>query len=222
MNVANKLKIDEKENNKKYPIHSRCTFETGHRNSFDLYITKKGGPKQREYERVAQTIIQFATKIHRIRISKMVLDFVQDEQRQIFLVGVPSFEVDKYQKWMNSFMGIDNSIEKPKLTASEVFEDKSALVYCKLCKVAFLKNQVSKIVTMKMISELRGHYNKRGIFKFDHFTKFKDTKRTCKVCELCYMIVIAEHELMKTELQFAIFQGIPVHEANEIKNLKIK
>lgn len=29
------------------------------------------------------------------------------------------------------------------------------------------------------------------------------------------MIVIAEHELMKTELQFAIYQGIPVHEKNE-------
>ena len=37
------------------------------------------------------------------------------------------------------------------------------------------------------------------------------------------MIVIAEHELMKTELQFATFQGIPVHEANDYKkNIKIQ
>lgn len=34
------------------------------------------------------------------------------------------------------------------------------------------------------------------------------------------MIVIAEHELMKTELKFAIFQGIPVHEANQVKHNK--
>ena len=34
------------------------------------------------------------------------------------------------------------------------------------------------------------------------------------------MIVLAEHELMKTEFKFAIYQGIPVHEANEIKHQK--
>ena len=34
------------------------------------------------------------------------------------------------------------------------------------------------------------------------------------------MVVIAEHELMKTELQFAIIQGIPVQEKNERKQQK--
>ena len=178
MNVANRLKIDEKENNKKYSLRKRCSFVIEKRDSFDLYITNKGGLKQKEYERVAQTIIQFTTKIHKIRISKLVLDFVQDEQRVHYLVSVPSFEVDKYERLISND---PMATIKPKLTAKEVFEEKSALIYCKLCKVAFLKNDVSKIVTMKMISELRGHYNKRGIFKFDHFTKFKDTKRTCKV-----------------------------------------
>jgi hypothetical protein len=53
------------------------------RNSFDLYITNKGGPKQKEYERIAQLIIQFVSKVHKIRLSKLVLDFVQDEKRAI-------------------------------------------------------------------------------------------------------------------------------------------
>ena len=135
---------------------------------------------------------------------------------KLFLVNVPAFKVDRYEKILEISKGIITE-EKPKLTPFEIFEDKSALVYCKFCKIAFLKNEVWRIVTMKMISELRGHYNKRGIFKFDHFTKFKDTKRTWKVCELWYMIVIAEHELMKTELKFAISQGIPVHEEKEQK-----
>jgi hypothetical protein len=180
MNIANKLKIDEKDN-KKYSLRHRCMLLTEIRNSFDLYITNKGGPKQKEYERIAQLIIQFVSKVHKIRLSKLVLDFVQDEKRELYLVGVPSFEVDRYAKVISKD---PSATPGPKLTSIEVFEDKSAIVYCKLCKVAFLKNEVSKIVTMKMISELRGHYNKRGIFKFDHFTKFKDTKRTCKVCEL--------------------------------------
>ena len=179
--MANRLKIDEKELNKKYNLRRRCIIMMDNENSYDMYITHKGGPKQRECENIAQTIIKFATKVHKIRISKLVLDFVQDQQRVTYLVGVPAFEVDNFQKIMDTFKGIDEPKSKPKLTASEIFEDKSALVYCKLCKIAFLKHEVNKIVTMKMISELRGHYNKRGIFKFDHFTKFKDTKRTCKV-----------------------------------------
>jgi hypothetical protein len=36
------------------------------------------------------------------------------------------------------------------------------------------------------------------------------------------MIVIAEHELMNTEHKFAIFQGIPVQEANKIKQHKVQ
>lgn len=54
---------------------------------------------------------------------------MQDEQRVHFLVGVPSFEVDKYERFT---MKISTSEERPRLTAREVFEDKSALVYCKL------------------------------------------------------------------------------------------
>ena len=78
---------------------------------------------------------------------------------------------------------------------------------------------MDKIVTMRMLSKLRSHYNKRGIFKFDHFTRFKDTRRTCKVCELCYQIVIAEHELIKTEERFARLQGIPVDDLSKEKEI---
>ena len=218
MNAASKIKIDEKELNFKYSLQRRWTLPMNIRNSFDLYISKKGGANQKEYENVAQQIISFVMKVHKIRLSKVVLDFIQDENKVIFLVNVPSFSADRYERILEISRGIEIE-SKPKLTPSEIFEDKSALVYWKLWKLAFLKNEVSRIVTMKMISELRGHYNKRGIFEFDHFLKFKDTKRTWKVWELWYMIVIAEHELMKTELKFATTLGIPV---NEDKNDKIK
>ena len=110
-------------------MNRRCMFMTEIRNSFDLYITNKGGPKQREYERVAQIIIQFTTKVFKIRISKLVLDFVQDEQRIHYLVGVPSFEIDKYENYISND---PTKSLKPHLSPWEIFEDKSALVYCKL------------------------------------------------------------------------------------------
>lgn len=109
------------------------------------------------------------------------------------------------------------SLIQQTLSPSELLEDNSALIYWKLCKWAFKPEEMQKIVTMKMLSKLRSHYNKRGIFKFDHFTRFKDTKRTWKVCDLCYRIVIAEHELIRTEEKFARMQGIPVDDLSKEK-----
>lgn len=109
------------------------------------------------------------------------------------------------------------SLIQQTLSPSELLEDNSALIYWKLCKCAFKPEEMQKIVTMKMLSKLRSHYNKRGIFKFDHFTRFKDTKRTWKVCDLCYRIVIAEHELIRTEEKFARMQGIPVDDLSKEK-----
>ncbi|CAI2373869.1 unnamed protein product [Moneuplotes crassus] len=110
-------------------------------------------------------------------------------------------------------------MNEPEITASELLDDNSVLVFCKLCKCAFQPFQIKKIVTMKMLSVLRSHYNKRGIFKFDHFTKFKDTKRTCKVCDLCYQIIIAEHDLIHTTERFAKLQGIPIEDPNNEKKV---
>lgn len=72
---------------------------------------------------------------------------------------------------------------------------------------------------MRMLSNLRSHFNLRGIFHLDNFTRFKDTKRTCKVCSLCYQIVIAEHELIKTEEKMARLQGIPVDDLSKEKEI---
>ena len=109
------------------------------------------------------------------------------------------------------------SLLQQNLSPSELLEDNSALIYWKLWKCAFKPEEMQKIVTMKMLSKLRSHYNKRGIFKFDHFTRFKDTKRTWKVCDLCYRIVIAEHELIRTEEKFARLQGIPIDDLSKEK-----
>lgn len=128
MNAANKIKIDEKELNFKYSLQRRCTLMMGVRNSFDLYISKKGGANQREYENIAQQIISFVSKVHKIRLSKIVMDFIQDENKVIYLVNIPAFKADRYERLIEISKGIEVEY-RPKLTPSEIFEDKSALVY---------------------------------------------------------------------------------------------
>ena len=43
-----------------------------------------------------------------------------------------------------------------------------------------------------MITEMRNHFNKRGIFDFDHLLTFSESNQSCRVCDLCYMLIIAE------------------------------
>ena len=101
-------------------------------------------------------------------------------------------------------------------------EDKTVLVYCKLCKVAFLKNEMTRVVTVNMLKSLKHHLNKRGNFYFDSFLTFSkgESNLTCWVCDLCFQLVIAEQELVKTETKLAECMSIPMKK-EEDKALKL-
>ena len=89
-------------------------------------------------------------------------DFVKDDLEDIYFVGVKYFLGAKRRP------AVPRNIDKPAM--EEILEEKASLVYCRLCKVAYRKEDVQRVVTMKMIAELKWHFNKRGIFKFDHLS----------------------------------------------------
>lgn len=62
---------------------------------------------------------------------------------------------------------------------------------------------------MKMLYELKTHLNKRGIFNFEYLERFKEARMSCKVCDICYMLVDAEHELIEIEKLYARAINIP-------------
>lgn len=83
---------------------------------------------------------------------------------------------------------------------------------CSLCRISYKKSEVTKIVTYKMLYELKNHLFKRGIFGFDYLEKVSESTQSCKVCDICYMLVVAEHELIEVEKLYAISQNIPLEE----------
>lgn len=54
---------------------------------------------------------------------------------------------------------------------------------CKMCRVKYSQDQINKLITTKMMYELKSHLYKRGIFKFEHLEIYKDSIETCKVCD---------------------------------------
>ena len=85
-------------------------------------------------------------------------------------------------------------------------------VYCKLCGLIFKSEDASKVLTYKLLWELVKHIQKRGEtipgVKVSH-----SSTRPARVCNLCYMLVVGEHELIEIEQQFARTQNIPIQDA---------
>ena len=77
-------------------------------------------------------------------------------------------------------------------------EELSCSVYCKLCGLLFKKDDASKILTYKLLWEFCKHLKKRGLTLKDIDFNHSST-RPCRVCDLCYMAVVSEHELVDLE-----------------------
>ncbi len=71
-------------------------------------------------------------------------------------------------------------------------------VNCRLCGVSFRKDSVKKILTNKLLFELVEHIKKRGKHVPDLRIPENNTIY-CKVCNLCYSLVVAEHNLINIE-----------------------
>lgn len=76
-----------------------------------------------------------------------------------------------------------------------------------MCGVFFHKDNVNKLLTCKLLTELLEHLKKRNKRLSDiHLTD--SSTRYCKVCNLCYTLVVAEHNLINVEQELSIVQGI--------------
>lgn len=84
-------------------------------------------------------------------------------------------------------------------------------MYCKLCGLIFKKDEASKTLTYKLLWELSQHLKKRGRELLDIEVSHSST-RPCRVCDLCYMVVVSEHELIELEQEFAKAQNIPIND----------
>lgn len=91
-------------------------------------------------------------------------------------------------------------------------DDLTCSVYCKLCNLIFKKDEASKTLTYKLLWEFSQHLKKRGEEYHAQFDISHSSTRPCRVCDLCYMVVVSEHELIELEQQFAKVQNIPIRD----------
>lgn len=74
----------------------------------------------------------------------------------------------EYQRISKLALLSEEELELIKIGNKDIYDKANNTVQCQLCRLSYKKNEVTKIVTFKMLYELKNHLNKRGIFKFEY------------------------------------------------------
>jgi hypothetical protein len=130
---------------------------------------------------------------------ELVLDFITDKNNVHWMFNMKHIKLD-----MSMSLNQNPNVQKKSL------DELTCSVYCKLCGLLFKKDEASKTLTYKLLWEFSQHLKKRGISYYDQFDVSHNSTRPCRVCDLCYMVVVSEHELIELEQQFARAQNIPI------------
>lgn len=193
--IRNRLRMDSRDT--KNSLAQKATVCRDQRDSFDVY-TLKGGVVS-EYGAIAQRLVDFMERACRLRITEIVLDFITDRQDRHWVVNLKALRV----------VSPDQEVFRALQEKRENKNELSCSVYCKLCGLIFKKDEASKTLTYKLLWEFARHLKKRG-GELTNLDLNHSSTRPCRVCDLCYMVVVSEHELIELEQQFALAQNVPI------------
>jgi hypothetical protein len=126
------------------------------------------GKTIKDFEFYSHNLCTFLERSYNLKIKNMVLDFTKDELGNIFFSTVQSFKLVKV-KLYNQLALMNDAQKKARLVEIQELADISNnTVRCRLCRINFKKSEVTNVVSMNMLFELKKHLNKRGIFKFSN------------------------------------------------------
>ena len=177
------------------------TLTTTDKDSFDIYIMS--GEAVNQYEYYANNICKYVQKWFKLLFKTIVIDFMKDERGIIYFLGVKAFDVLKYP-----------DLEK-KISLLQPKDDNYKKFYktwtCKLCQLPYPRNKITKTVTFKLLYKLKENLKKRGFNYFEHINNniYSDSQ-TCRVCDLCYSLLVTEQELMEMQRTIALCNNIEV------------
>lgn len=150
----------------------------------------------------AEKLVRFLSEQSRQRITEAVLDFVVDYKGKPRLIGIKNLKTEILAGTnIDQFGELQSTSRNP--------ADLSCSVFCKLCGLVFKKDDASKVLTFKLLWEFCQHLKNRGK-KMTQIDFTHNSTRKCRVCDLCYMAVVAEYELIELEQKFALWQNIPL------------
>lgn len=210
--VEKSIQSGSKEIIEKY--NQLTTLNTKDEHSFDIYIMS--GESVSPYEFYANQITLYLQKWYKVLLNTIVCDFMKDERGIIYFLGVKSFTLVKDP---NELMNI-----KPEKSLMKIKDEKNIKKFyktwtCRLCLLPYPKSKITKIVTFKLLFKLKENLKKRGCQCFEHINNnIYNESLSCRVCDLCYELLVTEQELMEIQKTIALCTNINVPNDELITN----
>jgi hypothetical protein len=216
----------------KYPeseLTKRCAVDFGSPGS--LEVVKQTGAALRPLEEVAEHIATYLSRGYHLRIDKIVLDFLKDEQGKLFLCGCKGFLLEEATIGMAlraplsaSIPGFASSAFRYTIDTEgiarrkEELEDrkKGSFVRCRLCRLQYPNLELAHLVSVRMLMLFKMHAAKRVDLPMDtshlKVTTSDLLSQSVRVCPYCYVMVTSEFLLVTMEKSMAEALNIPYRE----------
>ena len=204
--LSNKVSVEEsikpatKEIFEKYT--QLTTLNSKDESSFNIYIMS--GEAVGPYEFYANQIVKYVQKWFNLLLKTIVIDFMKDERGIIYFLGVKAFDLLK-----------EPIVDQKLIPISQIKNDNYRKFYktwtCRLCQLPYPRNKITKTVTFKLLYKLKENLKKRGFNYFEHINNnIYSESQTCRVCDLCYALLVTEQELMEMQRTIALCNNIEI------------
>ena len=192
-----------------------CTLDTRNPSSFEIFTM--AGDSLKPYEFYCNQIVKFIHKWFKFLLKTIVCDFIRDERGIVYFLGLkaftPLYEGDKLglQLTNKDYINNENNINKIYKTLP-----------CRMCMLSYPKSKITKVVTFKLIMNLRENLEKRHYGILDHINGVNTSdSESCRVCDLCYKLLITDQELCEIQKTMAISMNI-MNNSNDKTDSNVK
>ena len=189
-------------------LMQRCVIDLNYVDSFEIF--KMTGTAIREVEAQAKTIVDYLNRGYGVRIDRIDLDFLKDETGKLWLCGCRGFVLDPTSVLVAQVVS--------KEVRQETMEErkKGSFVVCKLCRLHYPNYELSHLIAVRMLVVFKKHFSHRKDFPVDtsHIKVVTNDvlSQSVRVCDLCFMLITAEMQLIQTEKALALAGNIPYQE----------
>jgi len=173
------------------------------------------------YEAAAREVVQFLESAYRVRIDDIVLDFMPDTKGRIWLIGCKGLTVNAATETVKAIRhrqttGLDS--EQLRELYSAELDDKLTSTHCKLCQLLYSPRELTQVLPYQTLLLFKRHCEKSGrdIPNLSHLKacSVQALVHWVRLCDICYMLVRQEFELVETERRLARALHIPVEQDN--------
>jgi hypothetical protein len=202
----------KKDLNEKYS--KLCTVDTKNYASYDIYIMS--GEAIKPYEYYANEIVRFIEKWYKLLLKTIVIDFIKDERGIIYFLNLKAFTPIRESTDVNP--NFNNTLYlKDEKNLNRIYKTHT----CRLCMLSYPKSKITKTVTLKLLMNLKESLKKRNEKLLDHIngTNFSNSIG-CRLCDLCYKLLITEQELEEIQKTIALCSNIPLPSEEDITKKK--